>query len=237
MKVTLINYTQDAINLLLFTKSTRLNLSPGLMDEIRAWSEDKKMQEIEYMSKTIKSSLEFVDVTFLIEGVSRATAQQITRTRTASYAMQSQRVNDLRDFEVVNPLTEGSESHELFNQAVSASLHSYAKLVDSGVALENARGVLPMNSACNLVSKYNLRSLADVIKTRKSMRAQGEYAEIASKMESLTLGVWPWSEKFFKSDYDVAIAMLEEIAKEIGITTGKGHAWEIAKAIDLLRKD
>ena len=39
MKVSLISYTPDAVNLLLFTKSTRLNLSPGLMAEIAAWPE------------------------------------------------------------------------------------------------------------------------------------------------------------------------------------------------------
>ena len=53
MKVTLINYTQDASTLLLFTKSTRLMMNPGLMDEIRSWPEDKKLSELEYMANTI----------------------------------------------------------------------------------------------------------------------------------------------------------------------------------------
>lgn len=237
MKVTLINYTQDAINLLLFTKSTRLNLSPGLMDEIRAWPEEKKMAEIEYMSKTIKSSLEFVDFTFLIEGVTRATAQQITRTRTASYAMQSQRVTDSRNIAVTNNIEIGSEAHKIFEDAVSSARCHYKMLVDSGAALEEARGVLPMNVQCNLIAKYNLRSLADVIKTRKSLRAQGEYASIAIEMERLSVEVFPWASRFFQSDFEIAIRMLECAAKEIGITTGKGVGWEIAKAIDLIRKD
>lgn len=236
MKVSLISYTQDAMNMLLFTKSTRLTLSPSLMSEIAARSYEEKLKDIEYMSKTIKSSLEFADTTFLIENVSRATAQQITRTRTASYAMQSQRVNDLRDFEVVNPFEDGSKEREKFASIVSLSLQGYSELVDSGCSLENARGVLPMNSSCNLIAKYNLRSLADVIKTRKSLRAQGEYAAIAIEMERLVLAEWPWADKFFQSDFEVAVDMLTEIAKEVGITTGKGIGWEIAKAIDLLRK-
>ena len=69
------------------------------------------------------------------------------------------------------------------------------------------------------------------------MRAQGEYGEIVRKMESLILEVWPWATPFFESDKDVAVKMLETIANEIGITTGKGVGWEIAKAIDLIRKD
>jgi hypothetical protein len=31
--------------------------------------------------------------------------------------------------------------------------------------------------------------------------------------------------------------MLEDIVKTVGLTTGKGVGWEIAKAIDLIRKD
>lgn len=237
MKVTLISHTQDAVNLLLFTKSTRLNLSPGLMDEIRSWSEEKKMAELEYMSKTIKSSWEFIDVVFLIEGVTRATAQQITRTRNASYAMQSQRVTDARNIAVTNNLEEDSIQWKSFECAVDFAKQSYAALVDSKIPLEEARGILPMNTQCNLIAKYNFRAFTDLVKARSSIRAQGEYTSIVNDMKSLVLEVWPWTEPFFKSDNDLAIQMLEKIAKEIGITTGKGTGWEIAKAIDLLRKD
>jgi len=106
-----------------------------------------------------------------------------------------------------------------------------------GVALEDARGILPLNTECNIVCKYNFRSVTDLIKARKSLRAQGEYGEIVRKMESLILEVWPWATPFFESDKDVAVKMLETIANEMGITTGKGVGWEIAKAIDLIRKD
>jgi flavin-dependent thymidylate synthase len=237
MKVTLISHTQDAVNLLLFTKSTRLNLSPGLMDEIRAWPEERKAQELEYMSRTIKSSWEFCDLVFLIEGVTRATAQQMTRTRNASYAMQSQRVTDARSIAVTNNLEAHSNASKTFDHAVRDAKTHYSRLVDAGVPLEEARGVLPMNVQCNLIAKYNLRALSDLIKARKSLRAQGEYNQIVHDMEACVLEVWPWVAPFFVSDKQIAIGMLEGIAKEIGVTTGKGIGWEIAKAIDLIRKD
>ena len=66
MKVTLINYTQDAVDMLLFTKSTRLNMSPGLMSEIAKWPPSKKYEELKYMANTIPSSWEFVDYVFLV---------------------------------------------------------------------------------------------------------------------------------------------------------------------------
>jgi len=244
MKVELIDYTGvgrpdqewHAADVMIFTKQTRLNLSAGLMQEIKGWSAEKKQAELDYMAKTIKSSWEFVDVTFLLSGVSRAVAQQITRTRTASYAMQSLRVVNASDLGVVEGKKLDSRQLELYRTAVESAKQSYTELVAAGAALEDARGVLPLNTECSLVCKYNFRSATDLIKARKSLRAQGEYGEIVREMERLILEVWPWAGPFFESDVDIAVQMLENVAKEIGITTGKGQGWEIAKAIDLIRK-
>lgn len=245
MKVELIDYTGvgradqewHAADVMIFTKQTRLNLSSGLMDEIKAWPIDKKQSELDYMAKTIKSSWEFIDVTFLLSGVSRAVAQQITRTRTASYAMQSMRVTNASELNVVEGKKLEGNQLEMYRTAVESSKQSYKELVDAGVSLEDARGILPLNTECNLVCKYNFRSATDLIKARKSLRAQGEYNEIVREMERLIIEVWPWSKPFLESDKDIAIGMLEDIVKSIGFTVGKGMGWEIAKAIDLIRKD
>ncbi len=237
MNVTLINFTQEARELLIFTKQTRLSLSPGLLDEIRGWTEERKMAELDLMAKTIKSSWEHVDLIFLIEGITRATAQQVTRTRNASYAMQSQRVNDIRTIPITNPFPESSEQWIEFDEASLNAKQAYAKLVDLGAKLEDARGVLPVNAQCNLIAKYNLRAFSDLIKARKSLRAQGEYNQLAHDMEQEVLKVMPWASKFFVSDRQIAIEMLEKCAKEIGITVGSGVGWDIAKAIDLIRKE
>lgn len=232
MKVSLISFTPDAVNLLLFTKNTRLTMSPGLMEEIAAWPQAKKAQELAYMAKTIRSSWEFCDYVFLIEGVSRACAQQITRTRQASYAMQSQRVTDARAMEMINPRPDDFE----YASALNVARHNYAALVDSGCPLEDARGVLPMNTACNLVAKYNLRTFVDLCAARESLRAQGEYASVVKAMKQLVLETHPLFAAFFESPQQLAIDMLTDVAKGLGITTGKGPGWDIAKAIDLLRK-
>lgn len=237
MKVTLINYTPEAVELLLFTKATRLTMSPGLLDEIRAWPQEKKMAELDLMTKTIKSSWEFITLTFLIEGITRATAQQVTRTRNASYAMQSQRVTNASEIPVTNPFEYGTEQWYEFMNAADSAKASYARLVNIGVKLEDARGLLPMNVQCNLVAQYNLRSFSDLIKARKSLRAQGEYNELALAMEAAVIAALPWTKKFFISDKQIAIDMLEQSAKAIGINVGSGVGWDIAKAIDLIRKE
>jgi flavin-dependent thymidylate synthase len=225
-----------AADVMIFTKQTRLNLSAGLMNEIKSWPVEKKKEELDYMAKTIKSSWEFADVTFLISGVSRAVAQQITRTRTASYAMQSMRVTDASQIGIVESKKMAPAQLELYRTACESNKNIYRELVNSGVSLEDARGILPLNTECNLICKYNFRSVTDLIKARKSLRAQGEYTDIVVQMEKLILDAWPWAGSFFESDLDIAVQMLEKTAKELGITTGKGAGWEIAKAVDLIRK-
>lgn len=246
-EVLLIDYTGKgrhdqawhAANILLFTKNTRLEMDPGLLKAIEEdWTRDKKREELEYMARTIPSSWEFVDLTFLIKDVSRATAQQITRTRTGSYAMQSQRVTDVREAGVVNPFDEGSELSRRFSMAAEHSFKRYQAMIGLGAALQDARGMLPLATQCNLVTKYNLRSFVELIRARASLRTQGEYHDIADQMKALTLGAWPWSEPFFVPPHEHAIEILEGVVREEfhDMEPGKGAGWDIAKAIDLLRK-
>lgn len=103
MTVRLITYTPDALDILLMTKQTRLDFNPELLEEIRQWPMEKKLQELAYMRGTIQSSWEFVDYTFLLTGVSRAFTHQFVRTRQGSYAQQSQRTVDMSGFEYLVP--------------------------------------------------------------------------------------------------------------------------------------
>ena len=239
MKVTLISATEDALHLLLFTKATRLNMTGDLMQEIWGWAEEKKAAEIAYMAKTIRSSWEFVDLCFLIEGVSRPCAQQITRTRTGSYAMQSQRVVDVSKAAVYNPYDAETEPEKCndFVYFARQGLQNYSAMVKGGHELQVARGVLPQNITCNLVAKYNLRNFVDLVGARASLRVQGEYHDVAAELKRLAIECWPWSEPFYENRHDAAITMLEELCAQVGIEPGKGVGWEIAKAIDLLRGD
>jgi len=231
--------TWHAANLLLFTKNTRLNMSPDLFAEIQDWPEERKNADLAYMANTIPSSWEFIDLTFLISGVTRATAQQITRTRTASYAMQSQRVTDVRQAEVRNPFL-GDDAEEWnarrFAAGVTKAKVVYAELVAAGAKLEDARGILPLNTECNLVAKYNLRSFIDLLRARSSLRVQGEYVDIADQMRAAMTAVWPWAAPFTRHPLDSALEILEDVARDLGLAVGHGPAWQIAKAIDLIRK-
>lgn len=236
MKVTLINHTQNAADLLLFTKSTRLNLTPGLMDEIRGWLQSKKHDELEYMANTIPSSWEFVDYTFLVEGVSRAYTHQQVRTRAASYAQQTMRVLDMGEFDYV--FTDANAANPLAMVAIKECLdkikRTYRTLIEIGQAPEDARGILPTNIATNIICKFNLRTFSDMAKSRTGGRTQSEYQKVINAMIDEVLKVHPWAEKFlFNHDRDY-FAEIEEFAKrKFPDLKERG---ELLKIIDHMRK-
>jgi flavin-dependent thymidylate synthase len=243
MQVTLLDYTgkgrpdesRHAQNLLAFTKTVRLGAFPERFESIQAWSEERIAEELAYMATTIRSSWEFVDLTFVIQGVTRAAAQQITRTRTASYAMQSLRVANAKSADVRNDVENETASH-LYQLAAKQILHDYEILMTKyQVPAEQARGLLPLNIETNLVAKYNLRSWVDLVVARSSSRVQGEYREMIEQMRAAVLAVWPWVESFLQPPHEMALGLLQEAIDEAGLDVGEGLGWKLAKAADLIR--
>lgn len=243
--VTLIEYTGKglpnemwhAADILIMTKNTRLQAGASALTTIAAMPLEKKVEALEGAATTIRSSWEFIDVTFLIERVSRACAQQMTRTRNASFAMQSQRVVSMDEASFENPFKEKGEPRaELFKNACTQAASHYRELIDSGAPKEAARAVLPLATHCNVLAKYNFRAFVELVAARSSLRTQDEYAAIVAAMKSAVVAAWPWSHLFFAHPNDLAAKLLEEAAKELGVETGEGVGWKIAKAIDLIRK-
>jgi flavin-dependent thymidylate synthase len=197
MKVKLVNYTQNAKDLLLFTKNTRLMNVEDAYEEIANWPEDKKQAELDYMLQTIKSSWEFVDYTFEIRDVTRAFTHQFVRTRTASYAQQSQRTVDMQGFSYTTPkrIEENLKANLIYDYCMKLVNKAYQDL-RAYVPAEDARGILPTNIHTNIVAKFNLRTLHETAKSRLSPRAQGEYQEVFKKMVECIVEVHPWAEPF-----------------------------------------
>lgn len=252
-KVSLIDYTgkgspieysngppgQYAARLLAFTKNTRLQMTPDGFDAWlrKPWAEIEP--EIAYMARTIPSSWEFANATFTLQDVTRACAQQITRTRFTpmdsdifgSYAMQSQRVTNMSEVTVRRPEGMNKDQHGLWLDAEIVALDHYQSLLAEGASMEDARGILPMNSHCNLVVSFNLRSLAEMFRKRESLRVQGEFVDIVREMRRQIEAVWPWSVPFFIPKDEVAIEIIERIAA----TLPEHDKRELAKAADLLK--
>lgn len=237
MKVSLISYTPDAADLLIFTKATRLTMSPGLLDEIRAWPLEKKMAELEYMANTIPSSWEFCDYVFLVEGVSRAYTHQQVRTRAASYAQQTMRVLNMCDFDYV--YTERNLNDEsakaVIDQVLDTIKAGYKTLIDLGQPAEDARGILPTNISTNIVCKFNLRTFVDLAKARTGGRTQNEYQRVINGMVDEVLRVHPWAEKFLFQQGRDFFAEIEAFAKR-EFPNDLLKKGELLKIVDKMRK-
>jgi flavin-dependent thymidylate synthase len=149
------------------------------------------------MRDTIKSSWEFVDYVFSIEGVSRAFTHQLVRTRAGSYAQESQRTVDVSENEIVTPDL-GGKKLEFFLGSVELAQANYSKLLSLGVPVQDARGVLPQAIATSIVAKYNLRTLSDMAKVRLCVRTQGEYQDVFRAMREEVIRVHPWAEEFIE---------------------------------------
>lgn len=226
MKVTLIDYTGKgapnqtwrAADLLIFTKSTRLKMSPGLLDEVAAWPEERKLKELAYMANTIPSSWEFCDYTFMIEGVTRAFTHQFVRTRTMSYAQQTMRVLDVSsgpgwEYGTGPTIAECDKTNEIYVAHMRRTAKTYKELIAAGAAIEDARGVLPTNILTNIVAKGNLRTMVELIRKRSSPRTQGEYRLVLNAMKSEILTAHPWAHLFIDQDFDKAAADLDAAIK------------------------
>jgi len=245
MKVTLLYATPDAIELLIFTKNTRLNMAPAGFGEIKSWSHQKKMEELKYMSTTIPSSWEMVDIMFCIEGVSRAFTHQLVRTRTASFAQQAMRIVDMTGFDYhVGPSVEGL-ALDLYRSQMTELSKTYADLIALGAKPEDARGVLPTDILTNICMKINLRNFSDLVKKRMTPRVQDEYAQVLKGMVEEVLKVWPWSLMFImprnsEAHKELGYYLNQQLNKEVketGKSQNETEAWKAMKYLDILRQE
>lgn len=235
MKVSLINYTgigtpdpaRFAANQLIFTKMTRLDMTPALMQNIEAMLPMAVDQELRYMANTIPSSWEFVDYTWLVEGVSRGYTHQQVRTRTASYAQQTMRVLNVSEGPGWNYHTgptipkkdeaiyadermdQNINLQDLYHGEMMNIAETYKRLIHYGAAIEDARGVLPTNILTNIVVKINMRNFVELVRKRSSSRVQGEYRDVLSGMKQSVLEVHPFVSLFIERTFDKAADELD----------------------------
>tara|TARA_R100001086_G_scaffold200458_1_gene116689 strand:+ start:1237 stop:1884 length:648 start_codon:yes stop_codon:yes gene_type:complete len=215
MKVKLINSTSDAVNLLLFTKNTRLMNDEDAYEKVSKWDDEKKQAELDYMLQTIRSSWEFIDYTFDIRDVSRGFTHQFVRTRQASYAQQSQRTVDMVGFTYYTPerIYKDETANVIYDDAMRMINEKYQELRSLGIPAEDARGVLPTNIHTNIVAKFNLRTLSEMAKSRLSPRAQGEYQNVFKLMVKEVVRVHPWADPFLTPTQWAAPSMAKALNK------------------------
>jgi thymidylate synthase (FAD) len=141
------------------------------------------------------SALEHASFTFAIDGVSRALTHQLVRHRLASYNQQSQRYVSYTTepaFIVPPEVAADAAASSAFLDSCAASFIAYRRLLDSGVAPEDARYLLPNAMETKIVVTMNIRELLHFLELRCCKRAQWEIRELALVMLGLVEPVAPY---------------------------------------------
>lgn len=207
MKVELIRYTDNALDLLLDTKNTRMKGKP-----VSEMTESEKQEHWLYMLDTIKSPFDFVDYIFDITDVSKNMTHQMVRTRTGAYQERTSRAQESSAFDAIRPAAFDHPVHPGFDasedlldeydkrDALACSWDDamatidalYQELRATGAEIQDARAVLPSNMQTHIMAKFNLRTLSDMAKNRLCTRTQGEYQDVFRAMVAAVLEVHPW---------------------------------------------
>lgn len=153
------------------------------------------------------STIEHLNYTFAIEGLSRSALAQLTRHRFFSFSVQSQRYVKFGsgdrsggfDYVVPPSVKKNPVACQVYRDVMGGLQFHYDDLRNSGVPAEDARFILPNTAVCNLVLTGNLRAILDYYSKRKKGRgAQWEVAILAEQIRGEVVEADPWTEQFFE---------------------------------------
>jgi thymidylate synthase (FAD) len=153
------------------------------------------------------STMEHLNFTFSIEGVSRSLLAQLTRHRHFSFSVQSQRYVRMEsgsksggfDYVIPPSIQKHDQTFDMYTVAMERIQEIYNDLRKYGVPAEDARYILPNAAACNLVLTGNLRTILEFYSKRgEGTHAQWEIQNLAEKIKAAVIEVEPWTEPFFK---------------------------------------
>ena len=131
-----------------------------------------------------ESIIEHANVTFEIDGISRACSHQLVRHRIASYSQESQRYVDMSAPEFVIPpsVADDPQALAIWEGFMGQVSETYRRLRELGVRKEDARFVLPNATATRIIVTMNFRSLRHFFSVRCDRAAQWEIRQLAVEM-------------------------------------------------------
>jgi len=183
-KVTLISWTTNPIKSI---ASQLLNMQGKMVHNLDEIDEEYAIKLVRDLKRTaLAGGLEVVDMLFQIENVPRALTHQLVRTRVgATYHQESLRFTTREDgFDYdMGATIKTAEQAELFADAMDDLADVYKALVDSGVSMEDARGVLPIATLTKIGVKYNFKTLVHCGHVRLCYQSQGHWKPLFLKMK------------------------------------------------------
>ena len=191
--VALVQSTNNAERILSFAKDTRLLGTENGHTALHQTPMEEVMKNVEYSMNTIRGPLEFIHYIFIIVNASRAFTHQLVRHRVSSFAQQSLRVSDNVGYYTPPGIAHKLEAHQLYDAHVLESKNVYDQLVDMGIEMQDARGVLPIHATSAILMKVNLRAFLEMLEIRLCLRVQGENRSAMIQMKDLVSDIHPWA--------------------------------------------
>ena len=190
MQVKLISIPDNLINIIYLACKTCY--SNNIDENI---GNDEKLKLIKkVLSSGHYSTIEHIQVTFSISGITRSTSHQLVRHRHASYSQKSQRYINESKFEYVIPeaIKEQDALKNKYENLMQLISNFYNDLVENNIKKEDARSILPNACTTSLIMSLNLRELIHIANLRLCTRAQSEIRQLVKKMCDLITEKEPW---------------------------------------------
>ena len=145
------------------------------------------------------STIEHIQITFAISGVSRACTHQIVRHRLMSFSQKSQRyVKEKGQFDYIIPdsIENNPDLKKKFEGFMSEISKFYLDMTEAGIPAEDARAVLPNAAASSMTASLNLREMIHIANLRLCTRAQKEIRVLIQRMCSELIKAEPWIKEY-----------------------------------------
>ena len=154
----------------------------------------KMLHELD--NTALKTPLEMLNFTFLIEGVTRAFTHQLVRHRIgASYVQQSLRFLGAKDtYNVLLPKgIVGERDVRMFAEVAGFSIQTYDNWVrNENMASQDARAILPIHIMTNIFVSFSFTTLMSYYRQRMCCQAQlGEHQTVLIQMQRIINNISP----------------------------------------------
>ncbi len=147
--------------------------------------------------KELPAALEGHVYTFVVDGITRTCTHQLVRTRIgAAFGQQSQRANDISDFNVRIPKqimeTNNPDLIESVEELIQQSRNLYDDLIDHGIPPQEARFFVPEGTETHITCQYNTLALQGIMFRRLAAVMQWEIQWVARLMRDEVMRIHPW---------------------------------------------
>lgn len=173
----------------------QLNMSGRMVKNINEIEDDDAKKFTQDVFKSyLMGSLEFIDFVWNIEDVTRAFTHQLIRYRIGtSFSQESLRFVKKSGFDyLTGPSIQDAAAIRMYDNTMSLIRLVYNDLLDMGVEMQDARGLLPTNIMTKIGFKCTYRSLYNIAETRLCLQAQEqEWQDVMKQMKKLISDVSP----------------------------------------------